>query len=568
MKNRFEIGEYFSDKELIKVLCRKRAVLAKKGHDKHFYRNISRSAVSPNVHLNNEIFLFFPPRKNWLRLNKRERDIRYSNAVETNAIQLERTVWREIKRYKKSGELLPGWLSRLLNFTEKIRNDVFDESRNYSISTPRIIPVLKDMDKNTYRPICVFELNDLILSGQIARYLSNCFDLLFSNSSYAFRTGIRKDKRFNHHNAIENIIDFKRKSEKPLFVAECDIKKFYDCVNHKVISMEFESMCVEAKGELGIEIDSRAIYFFYSYLASFSFNDNIKKKEVELLRNVGVNKGSIPWVEDSELLEVGSNSSIERIGVPQGGAISCLIANMLLNHVDRVVTADQDGNTFYGRFCDDMVLIHPDKKICESLLEKYQMALKDVKLISHQPLKFNRYGKGFWHENLKSKLPYKWTITYPSKDKLKRNVPWLSFVGYQIRYDGVVRIRSKSIRKELKKQVSETDKIISIARRSPRINRRAIKFRLQQRLISMSVGRIRFGPSRSSMCWCAGFKVLKTNPILTNQIRRLDRNREKQLKRLELFLRGVNTPKKISTSEIRPLRYYGHKYSYNGQFVK
>lgn len=567
MKDKLEIKGYFSDKELIKILCHKRAIVAKKGHDDHFFRNISPKAISPHKYLDKEIFSFFPPRSKWIRLTKREREIRGSNTVETNAVQLERTIWREIKKYKRLGTVQPSWLKKLLDFTEKIREDVFNESRNFKISTPRTIPVIKDIKENTYRPLSVFKLNDLIITGQVARYLSNCFDPLFSDSSYAFRTGIQKNKIFNHHKAIEDIIEFKRKVGRPLFVSECDIKKFYDCVNHTIISEEFQAITKEAKAKLSIEIDKRAVYFFNSYLDAFSFNEDIKKKEKQLLSKVGVVNGTIPWVKDSELLEVNSNPSTDRIGVPQGGAISCLIANILLTHVDRVVNANSDDNTFYGRFCDDMVLMHTEKEKCESLLDTYQTALKEVKLISHKPLPFKEYGKAFWDENLKSKLPYKWAINYRTKEHSKKNVPWLSFVGYQIRYDGVVRVRNKSIKKELQKQVSETDKIISVVRKTPRINRKAIKFRLQQRLISMSVSRFKFGSSKISMCWCAGFKVLKSNPNLTNQIRRLDRNREKQIRRLELYLKGVKTPIRKAKKEVTPLKYYGHNYSYHKQFV-
>lgn len=279
MKDRLEIKGYFSDKEVIKILCHKRAIAAKKGHDDHFFRNISHKTFSPHKYLDKEIFSFFPPRSKWIRLKKREREIRDSNTFETNSIQLERTIWREIKKCEKLGTAQPSWLKKLLDFTEKIRQDVFDESRNFKISTPRTIPVIKDIKENTYRPISVFKLNDLIITGQIARYLSNCFDPLFSDSSYAFRTGIQKGKVFNHHKAIEDIIEFKKKVGKPLFVSECDIKKFYDCVNHTKISEEFQSIIKEAKTKLSIEIHNRAVYFFNSYLAAFSFNEDIKRKK-------------------------------------------------------------------------------------------------------------------------------------------------------------------------------------------------------------------------------------------------------------------------------------------------
>jgi hypothetical protein len=158
MKDRLEIKGYFSDKELIKILCHKRAIAAKKGHDDHFFRNISPKAISPQKYLDKEIFSFFPPRSKWIRLSKREREIRGSNTVETNSVQLERTIWREIKKCEMLGIVQPSWLKKLLDFTEKIREDVFDESRNFKISTPKTIPVIKDIKEKTYRPLSIFKI--------------------------------------------------------------------------------------------------------------------------------------------------------------------------------------------------------------------------------------------------------------------------------------------------------------------------------------------------------------------------------------------------------------------------
>ena len=157
MKNKLDINEYFSDKEILKILCRKRAVEAKKGHDQHFLRNISAKTFSPHTNVKKEIFSFFPPRNSWIRLNKKERDIRDTNAVEVNAIQLERTVSREIKRYRTSNKFKPDWLKKLESFFAEIRFDVFNDVLSYEVGSPKIIPVLKDKKENTYRPICVFK---------------------------------------------------------------------------------------------------------------------------------------------------------------------------------------------------------------------------------------------------------------------------------------------------------------------------------------------------------------------------------------------------------------------------
>lgn len=569
MKFKTQLDYYFSDKALIKILCQKRIKKAKNGHDQHFFKNISTSIDTPQKYKENEIFSFFPKRSSWIRIKKKERESLEFNTTEINIIQLERTVWKEIKKHKKLKTPYPEWLKKLLYYIENIRDLVLNEELNYNLNPPKPIPILKDKKEKTYRPLAVYGLKDHIIICQIARYLSNCFDPLFSDSSYAFRTGLNTSKIFNHHKAIEDIILFKNRIGDVVYASECDIKKFYDCVNHKIVLEEFDLISKEANTKLNLEISSRAIHFFYSYLRSFSFNFDIKQKEKDILKQYGIREGSIPWVKDSELLKLNSNPYKDRIGVPQGGAISCLIANILLNKVDKTINSYSDKDTFYGRFCDDMVLLNKSKEDCELLLEIYQIALAEMKLISHQPLPYVKYGKEFWSESLKSKLPYRWSLI-DKRTSEQRNVPWLSFVGYQVKFDGLVRVRKKSIANELKKQVNETDKIIHAIRESggPRIDKRAVKFRLQQRLISMSISRFKFGSSNISMCWCAGFRILKENKNVSNQIRRLDRNREKQINRLWLYLANFNVPIKPAKKKINVLDYYGFNYSYYKQFKK
>jgi retron-type reverse transcriptase len=565
MKDVFKIEEYFTDKEIIRLLCKKRALAAKKLHDGHFLRNISKDAKSPHNSSPKGIFILFPPRKEWIRLNLKERNIRNTNSIKQNAIQLERTICRERKRVIKGGNK-PLWLIELDDFILEIQKDALDIIKNYQIPKPLVKPIIKDKAKLEYRPISSFKLKDLIIIGQYSRYLTNSFDQLFLNCSYAFRTGINNPKSFNHHSAIEDIIAYKNKHQN-VYVAECDIKKFYDCVNHHIIRERFDEFVKRANEELNIKIDLRAINVFYSYLNCFSFNDDVAKKEKTL---VGP-KGKIPWVTPEELEQVGSNPITDKIGVPQGGALSCLIANLILDSVDRNVLKDTGEETFYARFCDDMVLMNPAKNKCLELFEIYQNSLVEVKLISHKPKSVFGYSKHFWAKDLKSKEPYSWNQSSLQSIYGSSISPWLSFVGYQIRYDGLLRIRKSSIEKELKKQVAETDKILTVLKKknSANVNSLAIIFRLQQRLISMAVGRMQMNNKNLTMCWAAGFKIAKTNQNIKHQFKRLDRNREKQISRMVNFVAKINTTTKKDPKPDPPipLPYYGSRYSYFQQFV-
>jgi hypothetical protein len=99
----------------------------------------------------------------------------------------------------------------------------------------------------------------------------------------------------------------------------------------------------------------------------------------------------------------------------------------------------------------------------------------------------------------------------------------------------------------------------------------AIMHRLRQRLISHSVGRRRLGEKIDGplpYSWCAGFRVLNGRRFVASQLRRLDRGREKQMRRVQRALRRAVAPgtgARKGTGHT-PLEFYGGPFSYSKQF--
>jgi len=550
---------YFSDRELLKVLCRKRVALGKKEHDKLFHKKLLLKKGKTNL---DRFYEMFPSRNSWLRLTKKER--RGKNALELNAIQLERTILQKTNRFNKIPTEL--WHKKLILFIEAIQTDVI--KGKYLIPKPKIIPQPKEKKDGylIYRPIAHYKYKDRIIISQCNKYLTDCIDPLFEDCSYAFRSIKKGGNSFTHHVAIKEIINYKKEHlNNDLYVSECDIKKFYDCVNHKIVQILFNERVSECHSN-GVAIDTRAQNIFQSYLDSYTFNFDVLKIKMPV-------KSKFGWVVKQELQDVGTNPDLDRIGVPQGGAISCLIANLLMHEVDKkVLNANIINQQFYGRFCDDMVLINPSKKECQQVLDLYVEALKEVKLLSHPFTSITKYDKKFWKS--KSKSPYKWAKNDNNPETIE-NVPWLSFVGYQINSDLRIRVRRSSLKKEIDKQVRETGKVISLINKQNdfRISEKAIKFRLMQRLLSMSVGRQTiFYPNKDGqLCWTAGFKLLKEYNHVKFQPKHLDRKRAMNLARLDSTLRKMNIAnrpdknRKKSKLENEP-KYYGYPFSYYSQF--
>jgi hypothetical protein len=144
------------------------------------------------------------------------------------------------------------------------------------------------------------------------------------------------------------------------------------------------------------------------------------------------------------------------VGLPQGAALSPLIANMVLNEIDEHVLEEKmqngritDPELLYIRYCDDIVLMHTDLKQCTNLIQRYQQVLEQYALRYH-PFKHVAQMKDgktlladgntypYWTK-AKSKAPYLWG------DGMGDAVRWIGFLGYEICRTGELRIRKSSV---------------------------------------------------------------------------------------------------------------------------
>ena len=454
--------------------------------------------------------------------------------------------------------------------------EIIDLSLNleYNVTKPIIFPKLKEklkkVGKNECRPICMFNLKDRILLSLTNKFLTQLFDEHFQNSSYAFRSKKNNEGSIlSHHDCVKEIVKYRKTNiSKELYVAECDMKKFYDTVNHKIAKTLFYELIENSKKlypQLKLE---NSIAIFESYLNCFAFNIDIPKPtNLQYWNSYKINNGEFSWIDDKTLNTHYTDISNERIGVPQGGALSGLIANIYLNSVDISIIGKQ---VLYQRFCDDVIIISDNMEECNKAKELYENALLDLKLFPHPFKNENQLMsikngeinyKSFWDG--KSKGPYKWGEI---NDK---SFPWIGFVGYEINYLGDIRVRKKSLEKELQKQktiINEIKDAIEIGMRKPKgtATESAIN-----RLIGMSVGRIgldNFEEVSTDLCWKNGFKELTLNQHSINQIKQLDRNRSKYYYKL---LKEVKEPDlEPSEQDDRQTIKYNKPFSYFYQILE
>lgn len=576
---------FFSEIELVKLLCKYRANAANKRHSKHMIRNVSLHKSSKKIAITDSHVDFkflqdkFPTRRNWKKLNENERKI-YKDSIKINQQRLYKS-YLFAKREIKNGATPPNWYSNLITFIYEIQTVAFNiEHSSYKMSSPYIRGIKKEVDKTgviIYRPIALYDIKDKIICSIAAKYFREYFEPAFArlNCSYAFRPRGVNDKVPDHHNCIEEIINYKKLNPK-LWVTECDIQKFFDTVQHVHILKVLDNLIEATEKEFGLVLDSRVKRIFNLFLDSFSFQGNILNLDKDWFKSNKLPFGKFKWVEDDLNKEFGKTYTNDyRIGVPQGNAISCLIANIILHNVDEKIK-DYDKDIFYIRYCDDMILMHSDESKCSEALEIFMKGINENYLLFHPAKKIVNYKHAsikekFWKS--KSKKPFFWDDPNINEN----NIPWVSFVGYQIDFHGRIRVRKSTLKKEAKKQISESQKIIKslgkfhreneIKEEDVRLAKTQIVFRTKQKLISMSVGRVTIHnhkkPDDQGLCWTNGFKKLRTNKISSKQLRYLDKRRHLQIGRINNELRKIT--KEVENDnfpdELKKI-YFGCAFSY------
>jgi Reverse transcriptase (RNA-dependent DNA polymerase) len=565
--------EAFSEEAVIRELCKARVRLAGKRNDALFFHRISKGAGRSRFFLStlHPIEEMFPPRRQWHRFRSRDRRIKPSTELNLDAL------YRAVRSLRASTPEA-AWVRKLNEKIAAIRQRVFSAAP-FTFSSPKIVPIEKAAKEHFYRPLALLSADDKIIDSLVARYLRKTLDLALRQSCIAFRCRRGKKIPPTIHDALKKLCDVsKRHRRRGCYVAECDIKGFFDCVSHKVALSAFNQLIRDARRKnRRLKVDGRAMEIFSAYLSAYSFPRNVLEDSAkELLAKDP--QGEFAWPR-RELEKLHKHSNLHGIGVPQGGALSCLIANAVLHAADKSLDSLKRklGKSFtYLRYCDDMILLAREKKTCTAAFKRYLAVVSNNLLPVHAPKKVRTYSKDFWKG--KSNSPYLW-----ARPERNKGIPWIQFVGFQVRYDGLVRVRPKSLKKHIQKLTAAADGML--AKLNPgrregsivppfaiglRKSNRQIIHRFRQRLISMAVGRARLGRRRSgplAMCWANGFRGLLGRRIVRSNLKTLDRHRERQIRRIVKRLRLRPEVRNSAREPVKGVhKYYGAPFSYWGQF--
>ncbi len=596
-----DLEYYFSDRRMVALLCRKRIALARKNRRDQFPARAagvhdSERADDPKQ---DELQGLLPPRRHWPRARRRIRRESEDRSA-TTAKTLAQHVLRVLE---KSADAYP-WVKRLRRFLNSIRRDALSWDKSMVHEPKSVVPIPKDRrgSGQRYRGVVTYSLRDSLIASGYAAYLSDAVDGALDDCCFGSRP-CRDGNAKRHHDAVKGFRAFATRvsDQTDLWAAECDIQGFFDAVPHKVASARIRATTKKA----GVALDKRAIAFLDSFLAGYDYA-SVRKAALKRLRAQHVRK-PVLFDPNEALADAGiETDDQERRGIPQGSPLSGVIANAVLAAADEACLNDLRGNGrwHYARYCDDILLVTTNRDACRWALRAYTRELRSLGLAHHRAAKVLPYQgtnmKRLWES--KSKRPYRWRAGEHGP-----GVPWIGFLGYQLKRDGTLRIRRASIQREIAKQMKAVNDVISTIHKvrakavaSGTAYRIAPTWRIEHsvlmHLVAMGVGfpsGHSTSPCPSSLSWCNGYLLLQRGPVELKSLKDLDRGRTLAMKALrgrlialvnssnDNAVTGATGPVMVSTSNDdlkhateeagprRPFRlhYAGHALSYYGKFA-
>lgn len=261
------------------------------------------------------------------------------------------TSYKKVKSNKGSGGVDGLGVEDLLNYLRNHKDELLQSiiRGKYKPNPVRRVEIPKEDGKK--RQLGIPTVVDRVIQQAIAQTLSPIYEPQFSNHSHGFRP-----KR-STHTALKQCQEYITAGYK--YAVDMDLEKYFDTVNH--------SKLIEVLS--GTIKDGRVISLIHRYL------------------NAGV-------IEKGKFVDT-------EVGVPQGGPLSPLLSNIMLNELDKEL--ELRGHKFV-RYADDCIILCKSKRAAQRTLahlipfiedKLYLKVNKEKTVVAHvKEVKF--LGHGFY----------------------------------------------------------------------------------------------------------------------------------------------------------------------------
>lgn len=208
----------------------------------------------------------------------------------------------------------------------------------------RRVHIPKGPGTTKLRPLGIPVVKDRIAQEVVRRLLAPIFEPRFHDHSYGFIPGR------NCHQAVEQVLEFHRQGH-PV-VLDADIKGFFDNLSHRII---MEAVAAEVA-------DGNILDLVQRFLTAGVLEEGLFQPTT--------------------------------VGTPQGGVISPLLANIVLNRLDWQLHA---AGYRFVRYADDFVVLCQDRRQAQEALRLVRQVLEgELGLqLSPEKTKITTYGSGY-----------------------------------------------------------------------------------------------------------------------------------------------------------------------------
>ena len=283
--------------------------------------------------------------------------------------------YKKVKSNKGAGGVDGMNVDELLTYLRENQKQLIQKikDRKYKPNPVRRVEIPKE-DKGKVRKLGIPTVVDRVIQQAITQVLSPIYEEQFSDYSYGFRP-----KR-GAHDALKQCQ--RNVNEGYMYVVDMDLEKFFDTVCQSKL-IEILSRTIK---------DSRVISLIHKYL------------------NAGVIQ----------------NGMFERteVGVPQGGPLSPLLSNIMLNELDKEL--EKRGHRFV-RYADDCMIFCKSKKSAERTLTniipfiegKLYLKVNQDKTVVEQISKVKYLGYTFYKNKGKCRFRVHPKSIKKMKDKIR-----------------------------------------------------------------------------------------------------------------------------------------------------
>jgi len=217
--------------------------------------------------------------------------------------------------------------------------------------------------KPVQREIFAADFRDRIIHHLIYNYISPIFERLFINDSYSCRVGRGTScgvRRLDHF-----IRSCSQNYKQDCYILKLDIKGYFMAMDRSILYQKIEKTLNRFREEANFDADL-ILYLIRQVI----FHDPTKNCRIK-----GTWKDWQGLPKSKSLFWAGENK-----GLPIGNLTSQLFGNVYLNDFDHFIK-HKLGCKHYGRYVDDLVIVHPDKEYLKSIVPILKKYLRDELLL-------------------------------------------------------------------------------------------------------------------------------------------------------------------------------------------